>query len=282
MQRATEFMWRNARLLERALFARKFLEGSRDAVLAAVRAYQNPDGGFGHALEPDVRAPHSMPLHCEIALHALSQAGVREHGMAHGICEYLASIAEPTGRVPIVVPAVLDYPRAGHWNEPVFTGDSINPTAGLVGLLIEQEVKHPWLTTATEWCWKRAGEAMDDAHELVTALTFLERAPDRARAGVLAERLVRDAPRARFFLEETGETRYGLTPLHLCPTPEAIARPAFSKTLLDAHLDDLASRQHEDGGWPISFQPPSAGAEIEWRGRWTLEALSTLRAYGRI
>ena len=48
------------------------------------------------------------------------------------------------------------------------------------------------------------------------------------------------------------------------------------------HLDALASRQHDDGGWPIAWTPPSPAAEFEWRGRWTLEALLCLRAYGRI
>ena len=46
-----------ARPLERALFAHAFEGGGRTAVLAALVPYQNDDGGFGHALEPDWGAP---------------------------------------------------------------------------------------------------------------------------------------------------------------------------------------------------------------------------------
>jgi hypothetical protein len=75
LDHAADFIWRNARLLERTIFAHAFLDGSPKAVAAAVFAYRNADGGFGHAMEPDVRAPDSMPLHCEIALRAMCDAG---------------------------------------------------------------------------------------------------------------------------------------------------------------------------------------------------------------
>ncbi len=47
---AEEFIWKNARLLERRLFDFHFRSGSSQAVLSALRAYQNEDGGFGNAL----------------------------------------------------------------------------------------------------------------------------------------------------------------------------------------------------------------------------------------
>ena len=60
------------------MFAHAFLDAPADAVAAAVIAYRNADGGFGHAMELDVRAPDSMPLHCEIALRALCDAQIRD------------------------------------------------------------------------------------------------------------------------------------------------------------------------------------------------------------
>jgi hypothetical protein len=68
LERAGDFVWRNARLIERALFAHLFVEASAPAVIAALKAYQNADGGFGNALEADVRAPSSMPVACETAM----------------------------------------------------------------------------------------------------------------------------------------------------------------------------------------------------------------------
>ena len=94
--------------------------------------------------------------------------------------------------------------------------------------------------------------------------------------------MAREADETRWFLKYPDRTRYGVTPLILCPTPEAIARSAFSDEIIDAHLDELAAQQQHDGGWPITWEAPGAGAAIEWRGRFTLDALITLRAYGRI
>jgi hypothetical protein len=282
INRAADFIWRNARLLERALFAHAFFEGPAEAVRAAVAAYRNPDGGFGHALEPDVRAPESMPLHCEIALRALRDAGIRDAALATGVAEYLGSIAEPDGPVPLVTRKILDYPRAAHWNDPQPTGDSPNPIAALAGLLLYQGITHPWLTRATAWCGQRLDHPIGEAHEILAALTFLDYAPDRPRARELAIQFARNAEHARWFILKPGSSDYGLTPLHLCPRPDAIARPAFPDDLLNAHLDDLAARQQDDGGWPIAWTAPSAAAEMEWRGRWTLEALACLRGWDRI
>src|SRR5215211_5959460 len=66
LARAEEFIWSNARLLERRLFAHLFKGAAAEPVHAALRAYQNADGGFGNALEPDKRCPDSQPIDQEI------------------------------------------------------------------------------------------------------------------------------------------------------------------------------------------------------------------------
>jgi len=81
---------------------------------------------------------------------------------------------------------------------------------------------------------------------------------------------------------ETGVEGYGLTPLHFAPTPDAPLRAMFADDVVEAHLDQLAARQQEDGGWPLTWNPPEGSATDEWRGKWMLEALLTLRAYGRV
>ena len=278
-------MWANARRLERALFAHEFALGSRHdtaaEVAASVLAYRNSDGGFGHALEPDVRAPQSMALHTEIALRAFESARLRNAEVARGACHFLESIAEPSGRVPIILRSARDYPHADHWQYPS-PPDSINPTGALVGLLLRQGIRHPWLERATDWCWERVEQPIGEAHELISALTFLEHAPGRERASRLAEKVVAQAPKARNYLADADSPDYGVTPLQLCPTPEWIGRPALPEHLVDAPLDRLVRTQQDDGGWPITWQAPSPASTYEWRGRWTLEALTTLRAYGRL
>ena len=56
------FIYQNGRLLERYLFATFFekgVQGSKEACLKALLAYQNPDGGFGNGIEPDLLCPDS-------------------------------------------------------------------------------------------------------------------------------------------------------------------------------------------------------------------------------
>jgi len=71
LDRAERFIWLNGRLLDRRRFAHLFRSGSVDGVLAALLPYQNADGGFGNALEPDGRGPSSQPGHVCAALRVL-------------------------------------------------------------------------------------------------------------------------------------------------------------------------------------------------------------------
>ena len=84
------------------------------------------------------------------------------------------------------------------------------------------------------------------------------------------------------YLEDTPVSEYGIRPIQYAPSPDHWLRAFFADDLIDRHLDDLASRQQDDGGWPISWEPPDGAAALEWRGVWTLEAVRTLRAYGRL
>ena len=53
MEQAGNFIYRNARPLDLARWQYLFEDGGRENVLNILASYQNEDGGFGHALEPD-------------------------------------------------------------------------------------------------------------------------------------------------------------------------------------------------------------------------------------
>ena len=78
LARAADFIWRNARLLDRQRFAFHFENGSRQDVVHGLLAYQNGDGGFGAALEPDLRDPSSQPVPAQHALEVLDEVGFDE------------------------------------------------------------------------------------------------------------------------------------------------------------------------------------------------------------
>src|SRR5262249_44475117 len=77
IQAAEQFLAANARVLEWRLFERLFRGGEAGVVRDAVAAYRNPDGGVGHALEPDGRSPRRPPPALDFALPTPPGAGAR-------------------------------------------------------------------------------------------------------------------------------------------------------------------------------------------------------------
>ena len=64
---ARAFLDREGRLIERRLATVLFDGAPASGVIDTVRAYRNPEGGFGHGLEPDKRCPASLPIDVECA-----------------------------------------------------------------------------------------------------------------------------------------------------------------------------------------------------------------------
>lgn len=276
---AEQFMLREARLLERRRFAWRFRGGTASAVVAALLPYQNDDGGFGNALESDLRGASSQPVPLERALEILDEVGSWDDSVVQRACTWLVAATREGGGVPFVLETVTDGPHAPWW-EP--TGQAYpNPTAGIAGLLHKYGTEHEWLEPATEYLW-RALERLDGlgADDAVSVLTFLEHVPDRERAqtafGKLGERIL-----SELVALDPDKPGYVKSPLDYAPHPDAPARRLFDDATIAAHLDALEAKQQDDGGWPITWEPPSVAAVNEWRGYVTLGSLAVLAAYGR-
>jgi hypothetical protein len=280
---ATSFIWSNARLIDRYRLAHQFREGEAQSVLATLRAYQNADGGFGNALEPDIRAPISQPQPCELALHVLDELDAMDDPMVSGICAYLQSITTPDGGVPFVLPMDDEFPRAPWWNTEPDPPAAVNPTAAIAGLLHKHHVAHPWLAPATEFCWRAIEQDRAwEGHDFLVLFTFLQFVPERGRAEKAFERLGRQLLDGGVVSLDPNVEGYVFLPLQFAPTPDSPQRRLFDDDTIERHLDALVGRQQADGGWPIGFEPPSPAALLEWRGSVTVSALQTLRAYGRL
>ena len=280
LEAGRRFVLTEARLIDRYALAAELDGGSPEAVLRALAAYQNPDGGFGHALEPDTRTPTSQPLYVEMALGYMAEAGALDRDMAARACDFLASVATPQGGVPILLPGFRDHPHAAHWSDgPGPPG--INPNGGIAGRLRQLGVAHSFLERLEAFCW-RAVEQAQDAHAASEALIFLEHAPDRVRADPIAERLVRELPQTPLFKPDPASPGYGLDALYFAPAPDAFCARWLEPALIGRALEHLEAQQQADGGWPSSWTPPEAAAVSEWRGIVTVRALRLLRAYGRL
>ena len=277
---AEQFMFATARLLDRHRLA-VLLHGAPAApVLAALRAYRNPDGGFGHALEPDVRSPESETTAALHALEVLAEIAALDDPLVADIAAWVATVADPDGGVPFVLPTAAPHPRAP-WMVPSDGGSHL--TFAIAGKLWHAGSSEPWLERATAWCWTRLERADAlSAYTVKFALHFLDAVPDHTRATAAIERL-----RPRLDADGTiavagGTEDERLTPLTLSPRPDGRSRALFTDAQIEADLDRLERQQQDDGGWTFDWLAWSPGQTVEWRGAVTLQALATLAAHGRI
>jgi hypothetical protein len=276
------FLEREGRLLERRLAATVFDGAPAAGVIDVLRGYRNPDGGFGHGLEPDKRCPDSLPIDVEAAFEAMVVAGAVDEAMVLYACDWLAEVARDDGAVPLSFPVVEAYPRAEHWSDWTYT-PGLNPTAGLAGRLHRMEASHPWLDRATEWCWNRLEQGFDeDAHALREVAVFLAHVPDRARAEAVGASVGGWLAKAQWYRADPEDPSYGVTPLDVAPEPDGPWSHLFDTATIEGHLDRLQRDQQPDGGWAITWDPPGTASTLEWRGMLTLWALRVLRAYGRV
>lgn len=294
LARAEQFIWLTARVLEQRRFAFHFLGGDADPVDAALGAYLGGDGGYGHALDPDLRGPLSHPLHTAHALRVLDGLGRCGGQRIERLCAHLIRVSTPEGALPATAPASGGYPAAPyhplHDDPP---GDLL-ATGPVVGILHRNRVWHAWLFRATDFCWDRVENLRHwHPYEIRSAVAFLDGVPDRARAAAAADRLGRLVrEQGLVVLDPARQDPYPPVPgrapgEHLYPydfarRPESLARGWFTDAELHGSLRFLAGRQQPDGGWPLHRGAWAPGSSLERRPIATLEALLTLRAYGRL
>lgn len=286
-------MWLTARVLEQRRFAHHFLKGSADAVETALAAYLNEDGGYGHALEPDLRGPVSQPLHTAHALNVLDSIGRCNGLRVERICRFLTEVSTREGALPALLPSQRGYPAAPFIPIADDPPAELLATGPVVGLLHRNAVWHAWLFRATDFCWA-AVDALERSHpyEIEAALAFLDGAPDRSRAEAAADRLGRMVREQRLVvLDPQQRAEYPVSagyapgeqhfPYDYARTPKSLARRWFTDEELARSLDHLAAEQQADGGWPVNWRQWAPGTALEGRPLVTLKALLTLRSHGR-
>ncbi|MFF1452705.1 hypothetical protein ACFVYF_31925 [Streptomyces sp. NPDC058274] len=296
LSRAEHFVWLTARVLEQRRFEHHFLDGGEsgaDAVETALAAYRNEDEGYGHALEPDLRGPVSQPLHTAHALRVLDSIGRCGGQRVERVCRYLTAVSSPDGALPAILPSQRGYPTAPFVPIVDDPPSELLATAPVVGLLHRNEVWHAWLFRATDFCWQ-AVDSLEKSHpyEIEAAVAFLDSASDRPRAEAAADRLGRLVREQRLaVLEPRRPAAYPVAsgyapgehhfPYDYARTPGSLARAWFTDEEMARALDHLASEQQADGGWPVRWRQWAPGTALECRPMVTIEALRTLRAYGR-
>lgn len=140
-EKAQKFIYRNARPLDLARWKFHFENGSADEVVNILSMYQNNDGGFAYAIEPDNWNINSTPISTWTATMILNEIGFTDssHSVIKGILEYLDSGKDfADGKWFNTAASNNDYPHAVWWecNDDIGCPDD-NPTVSLAGFALK-------------------------------------------------------------------------------------------------------------------------------------------------
>lgn len=138
-----QWLHRNARELEVALWNCHFEAGSKEAVIEALRFYRNEDGGFGNGLEQDSWNPESSPyttLHAGNILKSV-MGGEAASEVLRSILTYFDQTPHysQTKGWDFSIPSNNDYPHAIWWtfNEEMNQHENPGLTADISAFILK-------------------------------------------------------------------------------------------------------------------------------------------------
>src|SRR5918998_2996440 len=128
VDRILGFITANARLLDRRRAGLAVGDGDAEAALAVLAGYRNPDGGFGWALEPDLRAPASQPVAALHAFEVFEEVAPLTSPLAADLLDWLDAIALPEGALPFALPGGAGAGSSPMWGAAQTQSPSLHIT----------------------------------------------------------------------------------------------------------------------------------------------------------
>jgi hypothetical protein len=290
LRKTSEFLDTHARLIDRRRFDLLFGHGEADGAIAALTGYANGDGGFGWALEPDLRSASSQPVGALHAFEVLEEIAPSTSPLAARLCDWLESVSLADGGLPFALPGADGPGSAPHWAGSDPSRSSLHITSAVCAIAHRVAhhdpagAEHTWLARATDYCEREiaAMERPRGAYEFSFVLQFLDTLHDTDADAT------RELERLRSFIPDSGSMPVPggaegetLRPLDFSPRPDRPLRELFASEVVAADLDRLAAKQLDDGGWDVDWKVFSPAAAVEWRGYVTVRALTILKANGR-
>lgn len=295
-EKARNWMYRNARPLELARWQYHFEEGSKEAVVNCLLAYQNEDGGFGHALEADSWNPNSAPIQVFHAIEILREIGLtdREHPMIQGIINYLASGKDMEGEYWLSnLPSNNDYPHASWWEfgHPYSNHNTYNPTAGLAGFGLCYGEKNSMFY---ERCIRIVKDAITyllqaqeiDMHTLncfIALMEYIEHAKgiEVVELEAMRQKLMELVQATITKDTSIWATSYVCKPSQFFKTPDSIFYPSI-KEVAAFECEFIQNNRNQEGVWDVTWSWEAypeewAIAKSWWKGEIVIRNMRYLK-----
>ena len=285
-EKSRAWMYRNARPLDLARWQYHFEGGSKQNALEALAAFQNADGGFGHAIEPDVWNPNSSPFASSEAINYLyeldaldSQSPIVQRLLSYfESCSYTA----PSGW-QVNIESHNDYPHAPWWT---YSDESAkpenwhyNPTATIVGFILRT-------ASAESALYQKAFKILDAMLENLSTAQMIEdhevacyvRLYNWLVGSSLEAKISETKARIQHFVDKGIErdtakwsTDYVTMPSMYLETAKS-AFIAGNEEIIRSEVRHLLESQNTDGSWNIlwrwrDYEKEFAVATMWWKGR---------------
>jgi len=285
------YLREHARKLDFCLYQHLFEGADSAAVLTELSAYQNSDGGFGKALESDLRLPDSSALATTVAFQYLSQIKVgSDNPVVANALNYLVTTFDKSRAGWVNIPPSADqYPRAPWWNFASATASVEwgNPSAEALGYMLAysgETPSTPFIQRLTRRALQRLHEIDNpEPHEIRCYVRLYEYANKDLRQSLhdlLAGHIKKSAN-----TDPKEWHGYVSTPLTFIDSPDSPFADLFSESLIMENLSHLQSQLVDGDHWEPTwswgqFEDEWAKAKTEWSGKLTVDNLKTLRAFG--
>lgn len=247
-----------------------FEKGSLERVHRCFLAYQNEDGGYGHALEHDIRCPSSHPLALEYLLRVLQDTKLPIGNLLDRAATWLDGVQDGTGKL-INPPDLHDYPYAPWWSE-----DGQNEPDSIVGNLIAFGKANDNIIAKTR-LWVQNNRTIEHIqneewlfmlyHAYDYFMNDLEFPNSEIHREATYQRIIE-------LIQAAPKKQYGSI-FMFAPEPDSEIAKRIPDIIPKA-LDVIESQQQEDGSWHDEH------GLTQWYPMTTINNLLTLQRYGRL
>ena len=264
------WMRRRARPIDLARWSYFQGRAGKREVMDALAAFQNPDGGFGHGLEPDFWNPHSSPIQSWRATLVLREIDCYDPGepVVRALTDYLLRTNE-SGKWKALIPGNDEYPHAPWWHyrkEEEFWG--YNPGAALLGFLartgtlLEEEIRQ-----ALACFLNQTDVEMHELPRFLDLYTDLRALGwDGAELPAVKEKLTQDLNKL-VVTDPARWSEYVLRPSMVFTAENREFHEPFAAAIRQEQVW-LLEHGEEDGSWEIAWQwgqyPEAFALAREW------------------